>query len=210
MAVLKKGIYSEITGQLGGYVYTSVAGVTMVRCKPDPLAPKKPPTKAQLANQEKFKLVSRLIRPFAPVIDVGFKQYKSKIGARAKAFKLNYQTAVTGTFPYLSINYKELQLSTGNASDLYNLKMEDKGGGLFGLTWKSCGCNRSQDDMLVLVLYEETQNSVAYTMELANVSRQQAEFVVCDRIGCKVHVYVFTVGKKKGGNSESQYLGLVA
>lgn len=209
MAVLKKGVYSEISGKLGGYVFSMMNGKTIVKSLPDPSTPKKAPTEAQLATRAKFKMVSGLLRPFAPVIAVGFKRQKCKMGPRCWAFKQNYQRVVIGVFPHLKIDYKELKLSSGSASGLRNLKMEDKGAALFGLSWRCCDCDHNHDDMLVLVLYEETRG-VVYMLDLAKVGSEQAEFEVCDRIGCKVHVYVFTVGKSKGKNSDSQYLGLVA
>lgn len=208
MAILKKGIYSEISGTLGDFVYSSRKGRTVVSAKPDPLAPKKPATVAQQAQREKFKLITQLLKPFGPVLDAGFKQYKAKIGTTAKAFKENYSTLLSGVYPNLIINYKDLRLSAGNASSLHDLKIEDQGGGLYVLSWKCCAYASGLDDPLVL--YEEGQNRVAFTMGLANVGRQQAEFEVCGSPGCKVHVYVFTLGQGKGGNSESQYLGLVA
>lgn len=210
MAILKKGIYSEISGKLGDFVYSSRNGRTVVSAKPDPMAPKKPATIAQQAQREKFKLITKLLQPFGPVLDAGFKQYKAKIGTKAKAFKLNYPTVLSGVYPDLNINYKDLRLSAGNASSLHHLKMEDQGGGLYALSWKCCAYANGLDDQLVLVLYEEGQNRVAFTIGLANVGRQQAEFEVCGSPGCRVHVYVFTLGQSKGGNSESQYLGLVA
>ena len=210
MAILKKGIYSEISGTLGDFVYSSRKGRTVVSAKPDPLAPKKPATVAQQAQREKFKLITQLLKPFGPVLDAGFKQYKAKIGTTAKAFKENYSTLLSGVYPNLIINYKDLRLSAGNASSLHDLKIEDQGGGLYVLSWKCCAYASGLDDPLVLVLYEEGQNRVAFTMGLANVGRQQAEFEVCGSPGCRVHVYVFTLGQGKGGNSESQYLGLVA
>lgn len=210
MAILKKGIYSEISGRLGDFVYASRNGKTVVSTRPNPMAPKKPATLAQQAHREKFKLITQLLKPFGSVLDAGFQQYKAKIGTKAKAFKLNYPTVLSGVYPNLKINYRDLRLSAGNASSLHHLKMEDQGGGLYSLSWKCCAYENGLDDQLVLVLYEEGHNRVVFTMDLANVSRQQAEFEVCTGHGCRVHVYVFTLGKSKRGNSESQYLGLVA
>ena len=210
MAILKKGIFSEISGTLGDFVYASRKGKTVVSAKPDPMAPKKPATLAQQAQREKFKLITQLLKPFGPVLDAGFKQYKAKAGTRAKAFKENYSAVLSGVYPNLIINYKDLRLSAGNASSLHHLKMEDQGGGLYALSWKYCADTHRRDDQLVLVLYEEGQNRVVYTMDLANVGRQHAEFEVCRSPCCRVHVYVFTLGQSKGGNSESRYLGLVS
>lgn len=210
MAILKKGIFSEISGTLGDFVYASRKGKTLVSAKPEPMAPKKPATLAQQAQREKFKLITQLLKPFGSVLDAGFKQYKAKAGTRAKAFKENYSAVLSGVYPNLIINYKDLRLSAGNASSLHHLKMEDQGGGLYSLSWKCCADAHKREDQLVLVLYEEGQNRVVYTMDLANVGRQQAEFEVCRSPGCRLHVYVFTLGQSKGGNSESRYLGLVA
>ncbi|MBC8986184.1 hypothetical protein H9X96_10405 [Pedobacter sp. N36a] len=210
MAILKKGIFSEISGTLGDFVYASRKGKTVVSAKPDPMAPKKPATAAQQAQREKFKLITQLLKPFGPVLDAGFKQYKAKVGTRAKAFKENYSTVLSGVYPNLKINYKDLRLSAGNGSSLHDLRMQDQGGGLYALSWKYCANAHRFNDQLVLVLYEEGQNRVFYAMNLANVGRQQAEFEVCSSLGSRMYVYVFTLGKSKTGNSESRYLGRIA
>lgn len=209
MAILKNGIYSAITGKLGAFVYYSLNGKTVVRTAPGPVTPKKPASMAQLANQQKFKLLQRLLLPLAPVIEVGFNPQGRGMGARAKAFSLNYRKAVTGVYPNLRVNYEKLQISKGNAFGLYNLKMEDKGAGLFGLTWRCCDQEWGRGHLLALMLYDETRNTVRYALDLANVSRQEVEFNLCGEASGKVHVYVFTIGKNKAGNSDSQYLGMV-
>lgn len=210
MAILRKGIYSMISGKLGDFFYYSVDGQTRVKTAPDPEAPKKEPSPAQLANREKFRLVAKFLSPFAPVLELGFRYDKRKISPKVKAFKVNYPVLVRGVYPNMRIDYEKLQLSSGHVFRLHHMKMVDEGGGLFGLSWKCCADLRSQDDLLVLVLYEEGRNRVVYCADLAKVIRQQAEFEVCQLGDCKVHAYVFTISKDKRGNSESQYLGLVA
>lgn len=209
MAILKNGVYSTISGSLGSFVYYTLNGKTVVRTKRDPDAPKIPGTIAQIANRERFRLLSRLLSALSPVLSVGFSALRKGKTARGTAFRLNYNQSLIGIFPEFKIDYEQLQLSKGNAYGLNNLKMEDKGGGLFELTWNCAGYKCDKDEMVALVLYDEKRDSLRYSLDLASVGRQQAEFNIdLERTG-KLHIYVFTIGKNKGGNSNSQYLGWV-
>ncbi|WP_316840689.1 hypothetical protein [Pedobacter gandavensis] len=108
----------------------------MVKDLPDPLAPKRPPTVAQIQHRKKFRSLQEFLKPFSPVLEIGFKNPPRQFTPQSKAFSVNFPKIFKDT--ELKVSSADLQLSDGYAAQLYNLQLEDRGDGLFGLSWNEC------------------------------------------------------------------------
>ncbi|WP_316819815.1 DUF6266 family protein [Pedobacter gandavensis] len=212
MAVLEQGIFGLVSGRIGSRVYYVRKGKQMVRELPNPALPKKAPSDAQIKQREKFRVLQKFLKPFSPVLKTGFKNYARQTCPKLKAFSVNYPKIYASEAAELVLDLTKLELSEDYGPALSNLQMEDKGDGLFGLSWEKPKDIMNRNNTLALVLYDETQHEVNYTFALAPVSQLQAEFHLHNLIGRRVHVFVFTVGPKlvrKSPNSVTQYLGMV-
>ncbi|WP_316746915.1 DUF6266 family protein [Pedobacter gandavensis] len=214
MAIVIKSICGHLSGDVGSTVDQGKNDKSLVRDVPDPLAPKKPLTEGQRIQREKFEVLKTFLKPFSKVLDVGFKNQASGLTPKTKALAVNLPRMIIGYNKEILLNVVDLKLSEGYAARLGNLQMEDKGGGLFRLTWDKCDNILGKYNVISLVLYDDNQHKVFYTPNLTPVNRQEAEFLLGDLVGHWVHVYVFTVGVKvkgvKNSNSNSQYLGMVS
>lgn len=155
MAKLSKGIFGPVSGRIGSVVGATWKNIAYLRSLPRRKKNKTARTPAQIANQRKFKFVTEWLVPFYPYVSNGFRhlaQERTEINA---AFSLNYQCAVKGTYPDLSISYPDVVLSKGNLPGLMGAEVSRIDQDTILLSWKKNDELRqvSFDDQLMLVLY---------------------------------------------------------
>lgn len=166
---------------------------------------KKTMTARQIAHRNKLRAVTASLK----IIKAG-QQKNMKI--QTEAVEINPPRFFSDLDPNRKINYGDVQLLDGCSAKLENLQLEDKGAGLFGLSWDGYDHPLCRYHNVALVLFEEVRQQFFYELEFSNTWDRKAEFRLDMLAGSKVHVHVFTVRLKWGcktSNSPNQYLGVI-
>lgn len=170
--------------------------------------PKKTMTARQIAHRNKLRALTASLKTIKP----GQKKNMEDKEIQTEAVEINPPRFFSDLDPNRKINFGDVQLLDGCSAKLENLQLEDKGGGLFGLSWDRYDHPLCRYHNVALVLFEEIRQQFFYELEFFNTWNRKAEFRLDMLPGSKVHVHVFTVRSKWGcktSNSPSQYLGMI-
>ena len=112
MAILRGGLFGNLSGKIGGLVFSTRNNQTEVR-----ELPKKyegPVTQTSLNLRAKWKLLMEFLILFIPFIRIGYpKQPKQRMTAFNLAISENYRYIIKGEYPNLEIDYSKVTLSKG-------------------------------------------------------------------------------------------------
>ena len=113
MARLKDGLLGGISGKISDVIGYIRYGKAFVKMKS--LKPVKKRTKAQLAEQQKMKVVNTFINSMTEFVRIGFTLEAANKTHSANAAAKSYQlkNAITGEYPSLVIDYPQVLLSKG-------------------------------------------------------------------------------------------------
>jgi hypothetical protein len=213
MAKLPKGILGPISGKIGNVVGASCHGVAYVRSAPKKKKKKKKKMKsrAQLANEARFKFVNRWMVPFHPFILLGFQNLPVEKPAISTAFGLNYRQAVIGSYPDFEIDFSKVVLSVGDLPGLDRPVIGFKAANEVELTWeKSNDQLASFDDQLMLVLYSaELELADGFMGGTKRVSGKCIYEFDEQLTGKVLDVFVSVTSRDRKRIAESVYLGRI-
>ncbi|MBC8986183.1 hypothetical protein H9X96_10400 [Pedobacter sp. N36a] len=167
--------------------------------------PKKTMTARQIAHRDKLRAVTASLKMIKP-------GQQKNMAIQREAVEIHPPRFFSDLDPNRKINFGDVQLVDGCSAKLENLKLEDKGAGLFGLSWDGYDYPLCRYHSIALVLFEEVRQQFFYELKFSNVWDRKAEFRLDMLPGSKVHVHVFTVRShwgRKTSNSPSQYLGVI-
>ncbi|ALL04378.1 hypothetical protein AQ505_02005 [Pedobacter sp. PACM 27299] len=177
-----------------------------ISCPPCP--PKKTMTARQIAHRNKLRAVTASLK----IRKSGQENNMENKGIQTEAVEINPPRFFSDLDSNRKMNFEDVQLVDGCSAKLENLQLEDKGAGLFGLSWDGYDHPLCRYHNVALVLFEEVRQQFFYELEFSNTWDRKAEFRLDMLAGSKVHVHVFTVRLKWGrktSNSPSQYLGVI-
>ncbi|WGQ07523.1 hypothetical protein QG516_13195 [Pedobacter gandavensis] len=178
----------------------TLAGNKFISCPP-----KKTMTARQIAHRNKLRAATASLIIIKP-------GQKKKMAIQAEAVEINPPRFFSDLDPNRKINFGDVQLVDGCSAKLENLALEDKGAGLFGLSWDGYDHPQCRYHSVALVLFEEVRQQFFYELKFSNVWDRKAEFRLDMLPGSKVHVHVFAIRLKWGrktSNSPSEYLGVI-
>src|SRR4051794_34215312 len=112
MAKIRKGILGPVSGTIGPVVGSTWKGIPYIKTK-SVNTQKKKNTPAQIAAQEKLKLMNLILVLFHSFITVGFANAAERQTEISAAFSANYHTMISGVYPALEADYSKLVLSVG-------------------------------------------------------------------------------------------------
>ena len=115
MGKIKQGILGGFNGKVGTVVGFSWKGKSVMRGRAQSI--KKSNTAAQVAQREKFTLVSNFIQLIKDVIDVGFKKQARGMSASNAAFSYHIKNAVSGD----AINPANVLISRGSLPNVEDI-----------------------------------------------------------------------------------------
>lgn len=167
--------------------------------------PKKTMTARQIAHRNKLRAVTGSLK----IIKAG---QQKNMKSQREAVEINPPRFFSDLDPNRKINFGDVQLLDGCSAKMENLQLEDKGGGLYSLSWDGYNDPLGRCHSVALVLFEEVRQQFFYELHFSNVWDRKAEFRLDLLPGSKVHVHVFTVRLRWGrktSNSPSQYLGVI-
>lgn len=210
MAILRGGLFGNLSGKIGGLVFSTRNNQTEVR-----ELPKKhqgPVTQTSLNLRAKWKLLMEFLILFMPFIRIGYpKQPKQRMTAFNLAISENYRYIIKGEYPNLEIDYSKVSLSKGRLDGLSSLKTDRIDGQTFDLKWSSSvkwyqypttdACDR-----IYCILYDPIDKLVIEVS--GDAMRSDTHFLFSlpdDMAGRKIHMYVFLHSATKRVVSQTQY-----
>ena len=117
MGTYSKGILGSFTGKVGTVIGSSWNGIDYMRSLPRPSS--KAPTALQLAQREKFGLVTKFVAPIKALLNLGFKNAAvKKTGVNAAVAEI-IENGLTAISPY-QINYPNMLISKGSLTGAMN------------------------------------------------------------------------------------------
>lgn len=211
MAIFKKKNFRMFTGLIGPMIVSTWRGIVYARAKQRKSTVGKKGTEGQISARGKFRYLHQFLIPFHSYINIGFSGKavnKTEINA---AFTANYHQAVKGTYPDLSIDYSNLQLSTGKLAGLVEPMLSCNDFGLIEVSWKTDARQRgSYNDHLLLVLYSELHKRTDGFIGHAQRGDHYCNFPIRKEMQKgRIHVYVSLSSQNRRLTSDSQYLGVL-
>ncbi|WP_316818979.1 DUF6266 family protein [Pedobacter nyackensis] len=210
MAKIRKGILGPVSGKIGPVVGATWKGIPYIRTKPKKKKNKKR-SPAQIAAQEKLKLMNNILVPFHAYITVGFAHEAEEQTEISAAFSANYHTMISGTYPTLEADYSKLQLSVGNLPMINDIHMELQSLETLKLTWKDdFAKNTAFDDQLMLVVYSrELDMTFGFTGGVNRSQKQCLVQIVEPFVGKTLDVYLSMTSFNRKAIANSVYLGKI-
>jgi len=210
MAILRGGLFGNLSGKIGGLVFSTRNNQTEVR-----ELPKKyegPVTQTSLNLRAKWKLLMEFLILFIPFIRIGYpKQPKQRMTAFNLAISENYRYIIKGEYPNLEIDYSKVTLSKGRLDGLSSLKIDRIDGQTFDLKW-SCSVKWYQYpttdicDRIYCILFDPIDK---FVIEVSgDAMRSDTHFLFSlpeEMAGKKIHMYVFLHSATKRVVSQTQY-----
>jgi hypothetical protein len=204
MAILTGGLFGNISGNIGGLVFSTRNNQTEVKSLPKKY--EGPVTEKALSIRAKFKLLMGFLKLFTSFINIGYpKQRKQRNSAFNVAFKENYHCVIDGGYPNLEIDYSKIAFSKGQLDQLSGLTIDRIDHRLFYMDWDFDSTPRGCD-RIYCILYNATDKHVFEVGADAMISESYLLFFLPERmIGKKIHVYVFLHSSARKMVSNTQY-----
>lgn len=165
MARQKNGVTTGKIGEtvtylLNGELVTRGIGVT-----------NKKPTKPQLTFRQKTRILNAFLKKIVEFIGVGFEfeGFKERKRAYALAFGYNLVNAFKGAYPKMSIDFKNVKLTSGEMPDISNPAVEVVNEG-FKFSWnpKTIEVGTHWTDQVMLMAYFPKLKKAMYITAGAN------------------------------------------
>lgn len=205
MAKFDSGFLLGFTGKLGNVIVYKRNGKYFARSVPKKR--KDNPTPTQLELRAKFALMSAFIRQMSPVLA---KTYKSERYAHSNsAFARNYDHAICGSYPDLSIDFSKVLLANGNLESTHQAMVKLHGAGKVKFTWNhACyGIGSADHDNVVLICYCPELKKLHWTVGPAIRSDGKAVLALPEFQGKEMHAWMTFISRTDV--AQSAYCGSV-
>ena len=206
MGTYSKGILGSFTGKVGTVIGSSWNGIDYMRSLPRPSS--KAPTALQLAQREKFGLVTKFVAPIKALLNLGFKNAAvKKTGVNAAVAEI-IENGLTATSPY-QINYPNMLISKGSLTGAMN-------GGVTGgsasvtIDWddNTGSGNATGTDKAIILVYNPAKFQYVYTMQgVARSLTTQNMALPTSFATDTVHVWLAFITEDESQVSTSIYAG---
>lgn len=210
MGKYEKGILGAFSGKVGTVVGATWNGIHYMRSLPTNR--KDPKTEKQLAQRQRFRLMTSFLRKFRPVVNIGFKHGAGNMAAVNRAMSYNVKNAISGEYPDFEILYENLVFSRGDLMGSHNALAESNSPGEVSLAWtdNSEDGSAKAEDTLTVVLYSIERDSVFYRLHAAERQDGSLNLSLPDSFqGDTVEVYLFFADQGEEAISDSEHLGQI-
>ena len=216
----KKSLLGDITGKVGGLVYTDMRGTKVVKKMPSP--PKKgKKTREQAEQRAVFKCAERFLRGVGyDAVRLGYQLPKSTGMSEANAAMQHLMLeAVTGEYPDYSINFSKVKMSDPlrETEACWNASCVAGDGLTIEVTWEKNPYPEKTtrlDDNAAIVFFNETwrRNIYREMHSRVTVPRSALKWTLQAAprfLGHHIHCWIFFVSADGKRVSQSEYLGIV-
>lgn len=208
MAKIKKGIMGPFSGKIGPIIGSSWKNVSYIKAAPVATGKKKTYTMAQLANQQRFKLMNDFLEPFHPYVTIGFSNLAISRTELNTAFTINYHGAMEQVGTSFEIRLDKICLSKGNLAGLEILSVERLENSKLKLNWATHSSHGEANDQLMLVVYCPALKIVDGFVGLAQRNSGAVQFEMSKKMeNYAIEIYLGMVSLNRKKISNSQYLG---
>ena len=207
MAKYNSGAFGGLSGKIGNVVYASWMGIPYVKRKPRKT--NIPPSKAQIEQRAKFKVMSKFIGSLGNSLTDSFYNLSGKMTGRNSAFRINYSNVITGTYPAYTIEYSKVLVCRGQLFNVANANVKATGNSIIHFNWTdNSGIPMANpNDKSVLIVYCQELNQVVYTTEGANRSACAHDINAGTFAGKTVQTWLSFISANKKDFATSIYTG---
>lgn len=206
MAIIKKGVYGNVSGKMGESIVYQLKGQTILRSINEKRTDK--PTEKQIINRKKFGCSQQWLQPITSFLRVGFMDYQPTFEGFVAAKSYNHKHAVLKdendeffvdpTLALVSFGSQPLP-RTASASCTENQEVV--------ITWSTEG-EYPHTDLAMVLLYDPKKPAVhentAAARRKAGTATHQLKV---SEIGAEFLVYLAFVSDDRKNRSNSIYLG---
>jgi Family of unknown function (DUF6266) len=168
-----------------------------------------PASEAQLAQQQKIKVVTDFLKSMTPFLNEGFGHLAKRNSAWNVANSYTNKNTLIGVYPNISISYPEVLISKGDMHNVIPPSVTIAAGGEMLISWEDnsgIGAAKATDRVL-LAAYCPALNQTICTAGNATRSELSANLNLSAFKGNKVHVYIGLVSVNGKDVASSLYLG---
>lgn len=213
MAINKPGEAGKFTGKIGQTVLSAWRKLHIARSAP--AKSRKKPSIAQLEQRLRLKIASGFLQRLTEFINIGFPSNKKNMTNMNVAQQHFLKNAITGTYPNLIIDHTQIQMSSGDLAQVYNLRMSLTSGiQEVMLTWQNpvnLKLGIEEHDQVQLCLYAENAHDrstwifrdVAFRSDLKVTLPFSGNWSI-------IHIWMFLISADKKRASITKYLGMQA
>lgn len=210
MARIKNGILGGFSGKLGTGVGYQLPGGDFVRSLPIRRAK---PTKNELVNRAKFKLVQDCLHPLKSFLKVGFNNYGTKTGGYRSAVSYTRKIALVSDDAGFYIDPALLKVSGGDLPQAESPVATFEDPLHIKFTWDATNITyKYASDQAMLVIFDRKDKKVMTRIlngVFRNAGTQTVELPPTFK-GKEVDAYIGFVAADRSRQSDSQYLGRIA
>lgn len=211
MGTVRPGPSGKFKGKLDNTVFAPWKGINTVRKTPRRTL-KKPSIK-QLDLRLRFGMSSNFSSKLNDAIKIGFPLNKRNKTNWNFAIQHNVKKAITGTYPDLSIDYAEIQISKGDLAQVCNPRtVVVKGTHSVKITWENPANLKlgvEEHDNLQFCIYGEVDEEEQFAMLNTNAAyRIDGEVTIgINKNFVSIDLWMFLISADKKRTSISRYLG---
>jgi hypothetical protein len=164
MGKAQQGIYGAYKGRVGNVVGYTRNGTQVYRIRAASV--KNPRTEAQEDTRMRFSIIGKFLSSQLQAVNTGFDYFaEGKVTATNEAMRMNFHTAITGTYPDLTLDCSKAIISKGDLVTVQALTATAEVGSLINLTWidnSGQGDALAQDSLIVGVYCEALERGLVF------------------------------------------------
>lgn len=210
MGKIKNGILGPFSGKVGNVVGATNNGVHYMRVIPANVTD--PKTDKQLAQRQRFGLMTSTLKVFRPIVNVGFRKRTGNTSPANRALSYNLKNAITGDYPDQEIDFQAFMVARGDLTSVPDLTAVSDNPGELTFSWTdNDGVGSAKaDDALTVACYNPESGNLFYQMGAAAREDESVSINLPQTYeGQLVHIYAFFVSTGSDDVTDSQYAGEV-
>lgn len=217
MAKFKRGILGGFHGKVGTVIGSRWKNVNVMRAMPEHVRDAR--SEKQLAQREKFRVVSSFLKLTRPFIRAGFEISSSaNYSSNNRALSYNLRYGVTGAYPEpgITLDFPSVRVAEGSLEGALNATAKAGGSGGLDISWEDNSgiANAKAEDTVMLLAYSEQHEQAVANTEAANREDGAATLSLPDAIddgsGATLHVWIAFRNSASEISSNSAYLGSIS
>ena len=209
MGTIKKGILGGFSGKVGNVVGSNWKSISYMRSIPQKV--KNPRTAAQVKHRAKFKMAVDYLRPLAPIIRIGWKDYAKKQSAFNAATTYFIKNVVEPYYVWdMEVNPNKVIISRGTLTPAKQPLITISSTSLI-VSWNdnSNVGNASSDDIALVAIVNRAKGEVLMSYKDHTRSSNYGQFTTPKNwIGDVVYFYIGFVSADGKIVADSTYIGL--
>lgn len=208
MAKIRQGIMGPFSGKIGPIIGSSWKDIFYIKSAPVDNGQQRIFTPAQLANQQRFKLMNDFLDPFQPFITIGFANLATNRTELNAAFMVNFKEAMELVADAYHIRYDRFCLSKGNLPGLETIVVQRMEPTKLLINWDANIVFAAANDQVMLVVYCPALKIVDGFVGFAQRSSGAVQFEMSKKMeNYAIEIYLSMVSLNRKKISNSQYLG---